>query len=122
MSVARASRSGRGVPCGGDGELGDDRPLRDGQTGDAARHHSRRSRSHTLATVSVRYVVDDVDDAIAFYCRYLGFEERMHPAPTFATVTLGHLRLLLSAGARPCPTGPCRHREDGTAPRSRSTT
>ena len=59
-----------------------------------------------MATVSVRYVVDDVDDAIAFYCRYLGFEERMHPAPTFATVTLGHLRLLLSAGARPSPTGP----------------
>ena len=37
-----------------------------------------------MATVSVRYIVDDVDAAIAFYCGHLGFEEQMHPAPTFA--------------------------------------
>ncbi len=35
-----------------------------------------------MATVSVRYIVDDVDAAIAFYCQHLGFEEAMHPAPT----------------------------------------
>ena len=37
-----------------------------------------------MATVSVRYIVDDVDAAIAFYCTHLGFNEEMHPAPTFA--------------------------------------
>ena len=34
-----------------------------------------------MATVSVRYIVDDVDAAIAFYCGHLGFEEVMHPGP-----------------------------------------
>jgi catechol 2,3-dioxygenase-like lactoylglutathione lyase family enzyme len=50
-----------------------------------------------MATVSVRYIVTDVDAAIAFYCAQLGFEEVMHPAPTFAMVALGDLRLVLSA-------------------------
>lgn len=50
-----------------------------------------------MPTVSVRYIVTDVDDAIAFYCQQLGFAEDMHPAPTFATVSRGDLRLLLSA-------------------------
>jgi catechol 2,3-dioxygenase-like lactoylglutathione lyase family enzyme len=50
-----------------------------------------------MATVSVRYIVDDVDTAIAFYCQHLGFEEKMHPAPTFAMLTRGDLRLVLSA-------------------------
>jgi catechol 2,3-dioxygenase-like lactoylglutathione lyase family enzyme len=50
-----------------------------------------------MATVSVRYIVDDVDTSIAFYCRHLGFEEKMHPAPTFAMLTRGDLRLVLSA-------------------------
>jgi catechol 2,3-dioxygenase-like lactoylglutathione lyase family enzyme len=50
-----------------------------------------------MASVSVRYIVDDVDAAIAFYCGHLGFEEQMHPAPTFAMLTRGDLRLVLSA-------------------------
>jgi catechol 2,3-dioxygenase-like lactoylglutathione lyase family enzyme len=50
-----------------------------------------------MSTVSVRYIVDDVDTAIAFYCQHLGFEEKMHPAPTFAMLTRGDLRLVLSA-------------------------
>lgn len=50
-----------------------------------------------MATVSVRYIVDDVDAAIAFYCRHLDFREEMHPAPTFAMLVRGDLRLLLSA-------------------------
>jgi catechol 2,3-dioxygenase-like lactoylglutathione lyase family enzyme len=50
-----------------------------------------------MATVSVRYIVDDVDAAIAFYCERLGFTEQMHPAPTFAMLSLGDLRLVLSA-------------------------
>jgi catechol 2,3-dioxygenase-like lactoylglutathione lyase family enzyme len=50
-----------------------------------------------MSTVSVRYIVDDVDAAIAFYTRHLGFAEVMHPAPTFAMLSRGDLRLLLSA-------------------------
>jgi catechol 2,3-dioxygenase-like lactoylglutathione lyase family enzyme len=50
-----------------------------------------------MATVSVRYIVDDVDAAIAFYCQRLGFREEMHPAPTFAMLSRGDLRLVLSA-------------------------
>lgn len=50
-----------------------------------------------MPTVSVRYIVDDVDEAIAFYCRHLGFTEDMHPAPPFAMLSRGDLRLLLSA-------------------------
>jgi catechol 2,3-dioxygenase-like lactoylglutathione lyase family enzyme len=50
-----------------------------------------------MATVSVRYIVDDVDTAIDFYCGRLGFVEVMHPAPTFAMLTHGELRLLLTA-------------------------
>jgi catechol 2,3-dioxygenase-like lactoylglutathione lyase family enzyme len=50
-----------------------------------------------MATVSVRYIVNDVDAAIAFYCEHLGFHEVMHPAPTFAMLTRGDLRLVLSA-------------------------
>lgn len=49
-----------------------------------------------MGTVSVRYIVDDVDAAIAFYRDRLGFAELMHPAPTFAALILGDLRLLLS--------------------------
>ena len=50
-----------------------------------------------MATVSVRYIVHDVDAAIDFYCRNLGFTEVMHPAPTFAMLARGDLRLVLSA-------------------------
>src|SRR5215218_7711437 len=49
-----------------------------------------------MASVTVRYIVEDVDAAIAFYTRHLGFREDMHPAPTFAMLSRGDLRLLLS--------------------------
>lgn len=48
-----------------------------------------------MATVSVRYIVDDVDEAIPFYTG-LGFSVDMHPAPGFAELSRGDLRLLLS--------------------------
>ena len=50
-----------------------------------------------MATVQVRYIVNDVDEAIAFYTRYLEFKEVMHPAPAFAMLQRGDLRLVLSA-------------------------
>jgi catechol 2,3-dioxygenase-like lactoylglutathione lyase family enzyme len=50
-----------------------------------------------MASVTVRYIVDDVDESIAFYRDELGFREVMHPAPTFAMLAKGDLRLALSA-------------------------
>ena len=47
--------------------------------------------------MTVRYIVDDVDAAIAFYTEQLGFEVVMHPAPAFAMLARDDLRLLLSA-------------------------
>jgi catechol 2,3-dioxygenase-like lactoylglutathione lyase family enzyme len=49
-----------------------------------------------MPTVQVRYIVRDVDAAIAFYCRHLGFHEDMHPNPFFAMLSRGDLRLVLS--------------------------
>jgi catechol 2,3-dioxygenase-like lactoylglutathione lyase family enzyme len=49
-----------------------------------------------MPRVQVRYIVDDVDAAIDFYCRHLGFHEDMHPAPSFAMLSRGDLRLVLS--------------------------
>lgn len=50
-----------------------------------------------MGTVSVRYIVDDVADAIAFYRDQLGFAVELHPAPGFAMLRRGDLRLLLNA-------------------------
>lgn len=50
-----------------------------------------------MATVSIRYIVNDVDAAIPFYRDQLGFELVMHPAPPFAMLERGDLRLVLSA-------------------------
>jgi catechol 2,3-dioxygenase-like lactoylglutathione lyase family enzyme len=67
-----------------------------------------------VATVSVRYIVDNVDAAIEFYCERLGFKEVMHPAPTFAMLSRGDLRLVLSApGGGP---GGGQAMPDGTLP------
>ena len=64
-----------------------------------------------MAYVSVRYIVNDVSAAIEFYTRHLGFAVLMCPAPEFAMITRGELRLLLSAptgtggGAQAMPDG-----------------
>ena len=67
-----------------------------------------------MTTVSVRYIVHDVDAAIEFYCGQLGFHEDMHPAPAFAMLSRGDLRLVLSApGGGP---GGGQAMPDGTVP------
>jgi catechol 2,3-dioxygenase-like lactoylglutathione lyase family enzyme len=67
-----------------------------------------------MATVGVRYIVNDVDAAIDFYCNRLGFREDMHPAPSFAMLSRGDLRLVLSApGGGP---GGGQAMPDGTVP------
>jgi catechol 2,3-dioxygenase-like lactoylglutathione lyase family enzyme len=59
--------------------------------------------------VNVRYMVDDVDEAIAFYTKLLGFELLTSASPAFADVKRGNLRLLLagpqSSAGRPMPDG-----------------
>ena len=67
-----------------------------------------------MAKVSVRYIVDDVDAAIDFYCGQLGFHEDMHPAPTFAMLSHGDLRLVLSAPSG--QSGGGQAMPDGTVP------
>jgi catechol 2,3-dioxygenase-like lactoylglutathione lyase family enzyme len=60
-------------------------------------------------TVNVRYMVDDVEAAIAWYTGHLGFSVLSNYAPAFADVQRGALRLLLSgptsSAARPMPDG-----------------
>jgi catechol 2,3-dioxygenase-like lactoylglutathione lyase family enzyme len=59
--------------------------------------------------VSVRYMVDDVEESIDFYTRHFGFTVRSSAAPAFADVVRGSLRLLLSgpksSAGRPMPDG-----------------
>ncbi len=64
-----------------------------------------------MATVQVRYIVNDVDAAVDFYTRQLGFKLEMRPAPPFAMLSRGDLRLALNApnsrggGGQPMPDG-----------------
>jgi catechol 2,3-dioxygenase-like lactoylglutathione lyase family enzyme len=62
-----------------------------------------------MATVNVRYMVDDVEAAVAFYTTHLGFTLLSKTAPAFADVERGGLRLLLSgptsSAGRPMPDG-----------------
>jgi catechol 2,3-dioxygenase-like lactoylglutathione lyase family enzyme len=75
-----------------------------------------REASMPATTVNVRYMVDDVDAAVAWYTTHLGFTLLTSAAPAFADVALGSLRLLLSGpkssagrampdGERPGPGG-----------------
>jgi catechol 2,3-dioxygenase-like lactoylglutathione lyase family enzyme len=65
--------------------------------------------------VSVRYIVSDVDAAITFYTELLGFQLDLHPAPGFARVSRGGLRLLLN---RPGAGGAGQTMPDGQVPSS----
>jgi catechol 2,3-dioxygenase-like lactoylglutathione lyase family enzyme len=62
-----------------------------------------------VATVSIRYMIDDVPAAIEFYTTYLGFTLQLDASPAFASVTRDGVRLLLSgkrsSGRRPMPDG-----------------
>jgi len=66
-----------------------------------------------MAGVLVRYIVNDVDAAIDFYTKLLGFSVVMHPAPVFAILARGDLRLALS---QPGSGGGGQPLEDGILP------
>jgi catechol 2,3-dioxygenase-like lactoylglutathione lyase family enzyme len=65
---------------------------------------------------NVRYIVNNVDESIQFYCDYLGFKEEMHPAPVFAMIVRDDLRLLLSQPQPGGPGGGSQAMPDGTVP------
>jgi catechol 2,3-dioxygenase-like lactoylglutathione lyase family enzyme len=67
-----------------------------------------------METVSVRSIVNDVDEAIAFYGEHLGFAVALHPAPSFAMLAKGNLRLLLNAAGG--PGGASQPMPDGSLP------
>lgn len=63
-----------------------------------------------MSSVSVRYIVDDVDKAIAFYTTHLDFRVNLHPAPGFARLSRDNLHLLLNTpgaggAGQPMPDG-----------------
>ena len=66
-----------------------------------------------MSKVSIRYIVSDVDAAIPFYVDMLGFQVEMHPAPGFASLSKGDLRLLLN---RPGAGGAGQSMTDGQVP------
>src|SRR2546430_2290946 len=66
------------------------------------RNYERTKEYNLKTTVKVGYIVHYVGAAIAFYCQNLGYREEMHPAPAFAMLSRGDLRLVLSA---PNPVG-----------------
>ncbi len=64
-----------------------------------------------MSTVRVRYMVNDLDPAIAFYTTYLGFQVKQEARPNFAMLSRGDLELVLSTpfgpggAAKPMPDG-----------------
>src|SRR6266705_1342637 len=54
-----------------------------------------------MASVSVRYIVNDAEAAVSFYTKHLGFNVKMNPAPGFAMLLRGDLTLLLSTPGGP---------------------
>ena len=67
-----------------------------------------------MTTVSIRYIVYDVEAAIGFYARHLGFSVQIHPNDMFAMLSRGDLRLVLSVpGGGP---GGGQAMPDGTLP------
>jgi catechol 2,3-dioxygenase-like lactoylglutathione lyase family enzyme len=64
-----------------------------------------------VTPVNVRYMVDDVDAAVTFYNRHLGFDLEFQPGPGFAIISRGDLRLMLNTpggpggAAQPMPDG-----------------
>lgn len=80
----------------------------------AARRQTAVERgAHMTSSVTVRYIVRDVEAAIAFYTQHLSFEVVQHPAPGFATLSRGNLRLLLN---KPGAGGAGQSMPDGRAP------
>lgn len=66
-----------------------------------------------MKTINIRYIVDNVDEAIDFYTELLGFSVQMHPAPGFAALEKNDLRLFLN---QPGAGGAGQDMPDGESP------
>jgi catechol 2,3-dioxygenase-like lactoylglutathione lyase family enzyme len=71
------------------------------------------AKQETSSTPGVRYIVNNVDSAVAFYTELLGFKVVMHPAPGFAMLSKGSLRLFLN---QPGAGGAGKAMPDGAVP------
>jgi catechol 2,3-dioxygenase-like lactoylglutathione lyase family enzyme len=87
------------------------RRIEGSEPGAASPPHGPEQAAPPRDTATVRYFVDDLDDAVAFYRDLLGFEEELRPSPVFAMLYRGDLRLLLSVPGEPHVL------PDGTVPR-----
>jgi catechol 2,3-dioxygenase-like lactoylglutathione lyase family enzyme len=67
-----------------------------------------------MASVRVRYIVNDIESAIGFYTRHLGFRVELHPGPGFAMLARGDLRLSLNTPVG--PGGAAQPMRDGSTP------
>jgi catechol 2,3-dioxygenase-like lactoylglutathione lyase family enzyme len=65
--------------------------------------------------VSIRYIVNNVDESIRFYTEKLGFKVDMHPAPGFAALSRGDLKLFIN---QPGVGGAGQRMSDGTMPKA----
>ena len=87
------------------------------QSRPTATNSTESKEDKAMTTVSVRYIVDDVDAAVEFYTKLLNFKVDMRPAPGFASLSRGNLQLLLNLpgaggagqampdGSKPAPGG-----------------
>jgi catechol-2,3-dioxygenase len=62
--------------------------------------NARAQKETDMNTVRVRYMVNDVDSAVSFYTKYLGFQVKQGPTPNFAILSRGSLELMLPNGSR----------------------
>src|SRR5688572_11957706 len=79
------------------------------------RSHLVLQDAEMSTTIAVRYIVNDVDAAIAFYTELLEFQVEQRPAPGFASLSRGNLRLLLN---KPGAGGAGQAMPDGRKPES----
>jgi catechol 2,3-dioxygenase-like lactoylglutathione lyase family enzyme len=72
---------------------------------------AQSGKETSMNTVRVRYMVNDLDPAVAFYTKYLGFQVKQQAKPNFALLSRGNLELVLSTpfgpggAAQPMPDG-----------------
>jgi catechol 2,3-dioxygenase-like lactoylglutathione lyase family enzyme len=73
--------------------------------------NAQRKEQMDMATVRVRYMVNDLDPAVEFYTKYLGFQVKQQNKPNFAMLSRGNLEFVLSTpfgpggAAKPMPDG-----------------
>ncbi|HWH57538.1 MAG TPA: VOC family protein [Terriglobales bacterium] len=65
------------------------------------RSNARSGKEANMSTIRVRYMINDLDPAVSFYTKYLGFEVKQEAKPNFAMLTRGNLELVLSTNYGP---------------------